>query len=135
VITDDSESAESERANESAPRIQEVANRDGSVLMLPVGIIEQHGSHLPVVTDTLPAKAVAVEGAIRVRDELPVLVAPPIWSGFSPHHTPFGGTLTVEMETLVTLLEDVAASAIENGFDAVLSLNGTAGTHPSSTPL
>jgi creatinine amidohydrolase len=38
-----------------------------------------------------------------------------------------GGTLTLEFEHLLHVLEDVADSAIDNGFDAVLMLNGHGG--------
>jgi creatinine amidohydrolase len=118
-------------AYKPASPIREIARRDGSVLVLPVGSIEQHGNHLPVVTDTILASTVASGGAEHAHEEdVPVLVTPPVWSGFSPHHLSFGGTLSVEMDTLVSVLSDVANSAIENGFDAVLLLNGHGGNEP-----
>lgn len=111
----------------TAAEIAALADRDGSVLVLPIGSIEQHGPHLPVATDTILVEAVARAAAQRVDDELPLLVAPPVWSGYSPHHLSFGGTLTLEFETLLHVLEEVAASALDNGFDALLLLNGHGG--------
>lgn len=106
------------------------AKRDGSVLILPVGSIEQHGHHLPVATDTILVEAVAHHGAKHVRDDIPVLVAPPIWMGYSHHHMGFGGTLTVPHDQFITSLRRVADSALDNGFDAVLLLNGHGGNIP-----
>lgn len=133
----------------TAEEIREVAQRDGSVLVLPVGSIEQHGRHLPVATDTILVDSVARLAADRVEADLPLLVAPPVWSGYSPHHLAFGGTLTLDFETLLAVLEELADSALENGFDALLLLNGHGGnmalvsgatsligrTHPESEVL
>lgn len=117
----------SDWAGMTYPEIVETARTDGSVLLIPVGSIEQHGHHLPVGTDTILADAVARMGAERVTPEIPILVTPTLWSGYSPHHMPFGGTLTADHRTLLTVLEDVAAAGLDNGFDAALFLNGHGG--------
>jgi creatinine amidohydrolase len=70
--------------------VVELAERDGSLLVVPVGSLEQHGYHLPVATDTLLVDAVANDAAEAT--DAPVLVSPPVWTGLSPHHLPFGGT-------------------------------------------
>jgi len=114
-------------AAQTASEIASVADADGSILVLPIGSIEQHGAHLPVATDTLLVNEVATEGADRVAEDLPVLVAPPFWAGFSPHHLPFGGTLSLEFDTMREAVEDVADTALSNGFDALLLLNGHGG--------
>jgi len=107
--------------------IRETASADGSVMVVPVGSVEQHGRHLPVATDTILVDAVVHEGADRVTDEVPLLVTPPVWSGFSPHHLSFGGTLSLEFDHLRAVLEDVARTGLENGFDGVLFVNGHGG--------
>lgn len=112
--------------------VREIAEQDGSILVIPTGSIEQHGPHLPTSTDTLLATAVARESTEQVADDVPVLVSPPVWSGFSPHHMAFGGTITLDSETLLSLLEDVANSALENEFDALLFVNGHGG---NASPL
>ncbi len=105
--------------------IVDLAARDGSLLVVPVGSLEQHGYHLPTATDTLLADAVA-HGAAGAAGA-PVLVTPPVWTGLSPHHLPLGGTVSLEREPLAALLEEVADTALENGFDALLFLNGHGG--------
>ncbi|MFC5973428.1 creatininase family protein [Halomarina salina] len=118
---------DSEWASKSYPEIQETANADGSVLVVPVGSIEQHGHHLPVATDTILVDAVVSGASEKLDDEIPHLVTPPVWSGFSPHHLPFGGTLSLDFNHLQTVLEDVAQTGLENGFDAVCFVNGHGG--------
>ena len=75
---------------------------------LPLGALEQHGPHLPVGTDALLAEEVCVRAAAAATRD--VLVAPALWSGFSPHHMGFGATVTLRPETLLALLRDVVES-------------------------
>lgn len=110
--------------------IDNLAKQAGSVLVVPIGSIEQHGHHLPVSTDTLLADAVATAGAEAVASEFPVLVAPPLYPGFSPHHMEYGGTLTLELKHMLALVVDTVDTALSNGFDAVLLLNGHGGNIP-----
>jgi creatinine amidohydrolase len=117
-------------ATKTRTEIDDVASRSGSVLVVPVGSVEQHGHHLPVATDAILADAVANLGAERVAEDQPTLVAPPVWTGYSPHHLSLGGTLTTDADRLVGLLEDVADSADELGFDAILLVNGHGGNGP-----
>lgn len=121
------DSADNAWATRPYGEILAVGDRPGSVLVVPVGSVEQHGHHLPVATDTLLADAISHLGVERVADDLPVLVSPPVWTGYSPHHASIGGTITTGVERLVGLLADVAASAVENGFDAVVLVNGHGG--------
>ncbi|RDI69545.1 creatininase family protein [Halopelagius longus] len=107
--------------------IRETAEANGSLLVVPVGSIEQHGHHLPVATDTILADAVVHGGCKRVEEDIPILVTPPVWIGFSPHHLPFGGTLSLEFEHLKSVLEGIALTAVDNGFDAVCFVNGHGG--------
>ncbi|MFC6993825.1 creatininase family protein [Haladaptatus sp. GCM10025707] len=114
-------------AGKSYQEIKNIGQQDGSVLIIPVGSIEQHGHHLPVSTDTILVDAVAHLGATRVEKDVPIMVTPTIWTGYSPHHMSFGGTFTLEHRTLLSVLEESASSALENGFDAILFLNGHGG--------
>lgn len=127
MIYDSIGTADHEWAGKPYAAVREVADCDGSVLVVPVGSIEQHGHHLPVATDTILVDAVVHGGAERTGSDVPVLVTPPVWSGFSPHHLPFGGTLSLDLEDLRAVLEDVAATGLENGFDAVCFVNGHGG--------
>lgn len=103
------------------------AERDGSIAVVPVGSVEQHGHHMPVATDSILVEAVARLGAERVEDSVPIVVTPTVWTGNSPHHLPFGGTISIGVRSLLDVLEGVADTVLENGFDAVLFLNGHGG--------
>lgn len=55
------------------------------------------------------------------------MVTLPLWTGLSPHHLDFGGTITLEVETILALLHDVAISILGNNFDALVFVNGHGG--------
>lgn len=120
-------SKETEWAGKTAGEIRSIGEADGSIVIVPVGSVEQHGDHLPVSTDTILVDAAAHEGADRVSDDVPIIVTPPVWSGLSSHHLSFGGTLTLDFETMLQMLESIGQSALENGFDGILLLNGHGG--------
>jgi creatinine amidohydrolase len=111
-------------------RIRAVAGRDGSLAVVPVGSVEQHGHHLPVATDTVLVEAVVRGSVERVVDAVPVVVTPTVWSGFSPHHLSLGGTVSLAFEHMRAMLEDIADTVLANGFDAILFVNGHGGNMP-----
>jgi creatinine amidohydrolase len=108
----------------SVPGI-ETLDREHTVLVLPLGSVEQHGRHLPVGTDTMLATAVSLDAAKRLAGR--VIVLPPPWYGFSQHHMRFAGTITLSAETLFALVEDIAASVVAHGFRRLALVNGHGG--------
>lgn len=107
------------------------ARDSGALVLVPTGAIEQHAAHLSVDTDTYLSSSVALLAARRVTD-LPVLVAPTVNFGFSPHHISHAGTISLRLDTYIALLGDVAGSILRSGFKRVLFVNGHGG---NSAPL
>lgn len=104
---------------------REIAAR--ALVILPTGATEQHGPHLPVGTDSMAVEAVARSAAARVRPGIPAFVAPTLAFGSSPHHLPFGGTMSVSTETYYRLICDLLESLAESGFRRVFIINGHGG--------
>ncbi len=107
----------------------ERAVKEDAIVIIPVASIEQHGNHLPVNTDTNCCFTIAQRTAQAI-DEFPVLVLPPIWTGYSPHHMSHPGSITLKYHTFVELLTQVAVSVHAHGFKKILFLNGHAGNSP-----
>jgi len=105
----------------------ENAVKGDAVVIIPVASTEQHGHHLPVNTDANCCLTIALRAAEAVVDDFPVLVLPTIWTGYSPHHMPHPGTVTLKYHTFVELLTQVAASIHAHGFQKILFLNGHGG--------
>src|SRR3954447_9429731 len=118
---------EVEWARLTGPEIRAIAARSDALAMLPIGSLEQHGPHLPVITDTASASAAAIRAARLVADEMPVLVLPGLWTGMSEHHLPFGGTISLNFSELRGVLSGVVRSLRAIGFARLLIVNGHGG--------
>ncbi|MCL6500109.1 MAG: CBS domain-containing protein, partial [Firmicutes bacterium] len=59
----------------------------------------------------------------RLAEDVPVLVTPTIPFGISPHHMVYGGTISLRVETLLHVLEDVCGAVVAHGFGRILILN------------
>jgi len=102
---------------------------EGAIVVVPVAATEQHGPHLPVVTDSLLCSTVARRGAERAvaAQASPVLVTPTVWSGLSEHHMPFGGTLSLDFPAFSALIGGICRSLQRHGCGRILLLNGHGG--------
>ena len=87
--------------------------------IIPIGSLEQHGSHLPVSTDSLIAESVARLAAERVG----AFVLPVISYGVSFEHKPMFN-VSLHNSTLSIMICEVCISLAENGIRELIILNG-----------
>ncbi|MEM1572301.1 creatininase family protein [Pyrobaculum sp.] len=96
---------------------------DKKVAVLPVGVIEAHGPHLPLGTDALMALYVAEKAA----EEAGVLLLPPTWYGSTYVLEKFPGTISISGETLYRLYKEVFMEVARNGVRYLVVVNGHGG--------
>ncbi len=101
----------------TAPEINDAIARGYTTALVGVGSTEQHGPHLPTMTDTRIAEDVANRVAAKLGK---ALVARTIPVGVSPHHLAFGGTVSLRPETLRLVLLDYIASLVKDGFTRIV---------------
>jgi len=92
---------------------REVATRDRDriVAILPLGAVEAHGPHLPLVTDGLIAEAMAAEAARRLETRgLEPMVLPTLDYSAAPFARQFAGTISVRPDTIAALIRDIGWS-------------------------
>ena len=89
-------------------------------VMVPIGSTEQHGRFAPLGTDTYVASALAEAAS----EQSGVLITPPLWFGWSPHHLVKPGTISIRAEVLIEVLYDMIRSLAENGFRSFVVING-----------
>lgn len=111
----------------SWPEIREVVKED-RVVLIPTATIEDHGHHLPLATDVMIAWEVARRAAERVPED--VVLMPPNYHGYSPHHADFPGGIYIKGQTFVDYMLDITSSLIHHGFRRILIYN----THGSNAP-
>jgi len=101
----------------------EKAAKDGKVVIIPCGSIEEHGTHLPLCTDSIQAEYVALEVARKAG----CLVAPPLRYGLCSSTRNFPGTITITFDSLRSMMTDILEDFIRNGFKRLLIITGHAG--------
>ena len=107
-----------------SPEIGEFARQDGMVL-LPIGACEEHGRHLPVMTDTKMAYQAALDAATESSEKVPISVLPPVWFGYSVWKLKnWPGTITIKPKILIDLLYEICRSLIDMNLDKILIING-----------
>lgn len=87
--------------------------------VVAVGSTEQHGPHLPTMTDTRIGEAVAHEVARKLGNALQARSIP---VGVSDHHLAFGATISLKPETLKSIIQDYTDSLIQDGFRRIIFL-------------
>ncbi len=119
---------EVEWARLKAHELRALAERNACVI-LPIASIEQHGPHLPVMTDTRLGHEVAVRAARLAYPTRPTVVTPVVWSGLSEHHMAFGGTLTLSHSTFRAVLRDLIHALTRHGLRDVAIANSHGGNN------
>lgn len=109
------------------PDVRRGAARQGSTVIWPLGAIEQHGPHLPLVTDALFADRVCDAVLERLDPALPIWRLPLQSLGFSPEHAGFAGTLSLSPDLLIALVVQVGGQLAEAGFRRLVLLNAHGG--------
>lgn len=112
----------------------EQVDKKNTIILIPVGALEQHGNQAPLGTDDIIAEAM-VEYIGRALDEagepdFPMLVFPVIPVGLSTEHRNFCGSITLRPDTYYHLLYDICVSLAHHGFQKIAFLISHGGNAP-----
>jgi creatinine amidohydrolase len=104
--------------------VQAIHHAQGTCI-LPIGIIEKHGPHLPLGTDLINVRFASLNAA---KQEYAV-VAPEYYFGqiFEARHEP--GTLAYSLSTQLLLLQETVSEMARNGCHKILIVNGHGGNN------
>ncbi|MDH3196779.1 MAG: creatininase family protein [Candidatus Krumholzibacteria bacterium] len=94
------------------------------VALVPVGAIEPHGPHLPLVTDAIISTAACVAAAKGLSGHgLRALVAPGVPYGVTECASAFAGAVSVSADALSAFLGAVVEGLLRDGFTHVCLVN------------
>jgi creatinine amidohydrolase len=95
-------------------------------IIVPFGVVEEHGKHLPLGTDTIHAYELSKETS----KHRPLFVAPPVWYGLCRSTSQHAGTIIISGDTLRRLTVELVTSLYNQGLRNFVLLSGHAGgTH------
>jgi len=109
----------------TSPQFVSAVSKAGGVCVIPLGIMEKHGPHLPIGTDLFEAREVAFTA---VKQEYAV-VFPPYFTGqiFEAKHQP--GAIAYSVELMWKMLDETCTELARNGFKKIILLNGHGGNN------
>jgi creatinine amidohydrolase len=115
-------------------RQDEIPGLTDKVVVVPIASLEQHGQHLPLLTDTLINAEIVRRAEVELGDD--VLFLPLLWVGSSDHHMTMPGTISLRNDTYVHVLIDIVEDLIAHGFRRIFLLNSHGGNvTPGNTAL
>lgn len=103
----------------------EVAESPPTIVLIPVGSLEQHGPHAPLGTDRIIAEEVAKRGVQATA--IDVDIGPTIEVGVSEEHRHFAGSLWVSPNVFRAYVEEVASSISSHDIEGIIFVNGHGG--------
>jgi creatinine amidohydrolase len=107
----------------TAPDFVQAVAKSQSTCIIPVGILEKHGPHLPLGTDLLDCREVSLRAARREY----TLVFPEYYFGqiFEAQHQP--GTIAYSERLMMDLLQETCDELARNGIKKIIIVNGHGG--------
>lgn len=100
---------------------ESIKNEKG--VIVPIGALEEHGPHLPLITDTILAREVTKLAAEKTE----FLVMPPLFLGVCRTTRTFPGTVSIRFATLKKLIEDILEELASQGFKKIVLFSWHAG--------
>lgn len=109
-----------------APEVSRLIT-ERSILVQPLGAVEQHGPHLPFNTDLVIADHVSRAAVERVGAELDVWLLPPLAYTKSNEHAWSSGTIWLSATTLLAVLDDIGRCVATTAARKLVFFNGHGG--------
>ena len=112
------------------PAVQQLARSGKALVIVPVGVVEEHGAHLPLGMDSFAAEVYAASAAPHLEASgYQVVIAPTINYGVARAAIDFPGTLSLEPDTLRSMVVEIGRSLARHGLSRVVILNGHRDKH------
>lgn len=110
-------------ANMKWTEIQDFVDKN-AIVLLPMGVIEEHGPQLCLGTDIYTAHiyCLAIKEKLEKKGHV-VVIAPPFYWGVCQSTGGFIGSFHIRKETAKALVSDILLSLSEFGFNNVFGVN------------
>ncbi len=100
----------------TSPDFKKAVELSGGVCIIPMGVLEKHGPHLPLSTDVIVAKGISVRAAAQEY----AVVFPGYYFGQINEAMQQPGTLSYSPELLYKILDETCAEIARNGLKKII---------------
>lgn len=109
----------------TSPQFEEALILSSKTVIIPLGILEKHGPHLPVGTDIMEAR----ELTRRAVSKEYAVVFPPYYFGqiYEAKHQP--GVIAYSNKLIWDMLQETCDELARNGFEKIILVNGHGGNN------
>ena len=109
----------------TAPDFRTAVDKAGGVCIIPIGVYEKHGPHLPLGTDVIRAKEMCRRAAIMEY----CIVYPDFYIGqiLEAKHQP--GTIAYSTELMLKVLDETCREIARNGLKKIILVNTHGGNN------
>ena len=107
--------------------IQQMQDKTNTVIIQPIGAIEQHGPHLPLAVDSTISLGVLGKALSKLPPKIPAYSLPCLYYGKSNEHDGFPGTISLSATTLLSVIREMADSIYQAGFRKLVLMNSHGG--------
>ena len=107
--------------------IEKMQDKENTVIIQPIGAIEQHGLHLPIIVDSAISMGVLGKALTKLDNKIPAYALSCLYYGKSNEHYGFPGTITLRARTLLSVIWDMAGSLYHSGFRKLVLMNSHGG--------
>jgi creatinine amidohydrolase len=119
-----------ELAKLTFPEVKRLSDTGRTLTILPVGVVEEHGAHLPLGLDSFAAEIYTASAVPHLEEAgYEVVVAPTINYGVARAAIDFPGTLSLEPETLRSMVVEIGRTLARHGLQRLVILNGHRDLH------
>jgi len=106
---------------------KEIVKDENTIFIIPTGSIEQHGPHLPLLTDSIIASEIMKRVRNKIKSSIKIVILPTLTYGCSFEHIDFLGTITLRLETYLKVIEDIISSLTRYGAKKIVIANAHGG--------
>jgi creatinine amidohydrolase len=107
----------------TAPNFEKAVKDCGGVCVLPIGVLEKHGNHLPLGTDMYTSQAVCKAAA----EKEPSIVFPYYFLGHIATARHYPGTISISNSMMMDVLLAMCDEISRNGLKKILIMSGHGG--------
>jgi len=109
----------------TSPDFITAVERSASTCVIPLGILEKHGPHLPLGTDMIDVRKIATMAA----EEEFTIIFPPFYFGQIYEAKQQPGTVAYSPHTVLTVLQETCDEIHRNGIEKIILVSGHGGNN------